>query len=86
MARLDLVLGTPQQAQSALTEDMFGANYVYDYERIGDLPWARFDELIDQLGLFAVHNYSREFIDMWTSNQHVKCGDKQPSWFHVATS
>jgi len=50
MARLDLVLGTPQQAQSALTEDMFGANYVYDYERIGDLPWARFDELIDQLG------------------------------------
>ncbi len=50
MARLDLVLGTPQQAQSALTEDMFGANYVYDYERIGDLPWERFDELIDQLG------------------------------------
>lgn len=43
-------LNTPVAAQSVLSADLFGANYVYDYERIGDLPWERFDEIIDQLG------------------------------------
>lgn len=43
-------LNTSFAAQSVLSADMFGANYVYNYERIGDLPWERFDEIIDQLG------------------------------------
>ena len=41
---------TSDPASEAISADLFGANFVYDYERIGDLPWERFDELIDQLG------------------------------------
>lgn len=35
----------------AVTQQHFGANYVYNYERFGDLPWEKFDELIQDMGL-----------------------------------
>lgn len=41
---------TPDPGIDPISETLFGANFVYNYERIGDLPWERFDELIDQLG------------------------------------
>ena len=34
-----------------VTEHHFGANYVYNYERFGDQPWEKFDELIEEMGL-----------------------------------
>lgn len=43
-------LNAPVAAETAISDAMFGANYVYDYERIGDLPWARFDEIVDLMG------------------------------------
>ena len=51
MEPLRVVLGAPAAADTLITDALLGANYVYDYERIGDLPWERFDEISDQLGL-----------------------------------
>ena len=44
----------PSHAQSVsgpITEHYFGANYVYNYERFGDQPWEKYDEVIENIGL-----------------------------------
>ena len=44
----------PRQAVSVsdvVTPHHFGANYVYNYERFGDLPWEKYDEAIEKIGL-----------------------------------
>lgn len=42
---------TPGQT---VTNDHFGLNHVFEYEAIGDLPWEKFDDLIEYAGIKSI--------------------------------
>ncbi|NDV01250.1 calcium-binding protein [Pseudoroseicyclus tamaricis] len=37
------------EASASINASHFGVNFVYDFERIGDQPWEKFDEIVESL-------------------------------------
>ena len=51
MFSYDLSLDEALSVSGPVTQQHFGANYVYNYERFGDQPWEKYDEVIRDIGL-----------------------------------
>ncbi|MEP5760172.1 MAG: calcium-binding protein [Litoreibacter sp.] len=46
-----LDLNQASSVSAEITQHHFGANYVYNFEHFGDEPWAKYDEVIADIGL-----------------------------------